>query len=114
MQPFVRLVKSAHILNPAFRHIVNIEAAQRDSHRPHGTFLALRHLIDVFCYPLHLHIAHLRFHQRVKCSPLIVVLQLKIVPFVNIRVRQFKAVLRACDFGITRLVQFRRLIDRGR
>jgi len=62
------------------------QAAQRDSHRPHGTFLALRHLIDVFCYPLHLHIAHLRFHQRVKGSPLIVVLQLKIVPFVNIRV----------------------------
>lgn len=47
-------------------------------------------------------------------ASLIVARQLKIVPFVNVRVRQLEAALRARDFGITRLIQFRRLIDGGR
>ena len=114
LQSFARFVDSAHVIRPAFRHVVDVEVFQRDFGHPHGAVLAQRHPIAVRCYPLHLHIAHLRFHQRVKGSPLIVVLQLKIVPFVNIRVRQFKAALCARDFGITRLVQFRRLIDGSR
>ena len=110
----VYIAHPPHVAHAAAGHIVDVEVFQRDFRHPHCAVFALRYQIAVGFLPLHLHAAHLRIRQRIRCFAPVIVDALKAIQFFHLRIRQLKAVIDARELRLPGCALLRRLINGGR